>query len=116
MLKVVWPPALAALVMAGVLLPVEAALDAEAHAVAVSLALLLGQALAGLAVFVVVLRLCPATRPTSSRRCYTSSAVRSAADERSPGPFSVVIPPSTRAHARRLGALGARPDAYRTSS
>ncbi len=58
MLRVVWPPALAASVMAGVLLPVEAALDTEAHAVAVSLALLLGQAIAGLAVFVVVLRLC----------------------------------------------------------
>jgi O-antigen/teichoic acid export membrane protein len=62
MLAEIWPPAVASLVMAALLLGGERLADAGTHSVAVDLALILGGALAGLLIFLGVLRLlAPAT-------------------------------------------------------
>jgi O-antigen/teichoic acid export membrane protein len=53
----IWPPALAALLAAGALLPVEALVDAESHRTVVALALILGETLLGGLAYLAILHL-----------------------------------------------------------
>jgi O-antigen/teichoic acid export membrane protein len=60
MLREVWPPALAAALMAGLLVPVELLVDASSHATGAAVMLLAGEGLAGIAVFAAALRVASA--------------------------------------------------------
>lgn len=66
MVAEIWPPAIAALVAAGAVLPLELlVVDAESHGVAAGAALLLGEALVGALIYLAALRLlAPATTAT----------------------------------------------------
>ena len=57
MLAEVWPPAVAALIGAVALIPLEAVVDAESHGVVAGAALLVGEMLVGGAIYLAVLRL-----------------------------------------------------------
>lgn len=56
MVAEVWPPAVAAVVGAGALIPLEALVDAESHGTALGALVLAGEALVGLLIYLAVLR------------------------------------------------------------